>query len=86
MMLVKHDKKLFPPKHYMKSAKCRSATARASSSTATVWWKRIILCEMFGFPRLKTLLVRSPDPSLLIDGLLGQLKDFADTGWEQESS
>jgi serine phosphatase RsbU (regulator of sigma subunit) len=41
-------------------------------------------CEMFGFPRLKTLLASSPDPSSLIDGLLGKLKDFTGTGWEQE--
>ncbi len=40
--------------------------------------------EMFGFPRLKTLLASSPDPSSLIDGLLGKLKDFTGTGWEQE--
>ncbi|HLZ63504.1 MAG TPA: PP2C family protein-serine/threonine phosphatase, partial [Ktedonosporobacter sp.] len=40
--------------------------------------------EMFGFPRLKTLLASSPDPSSLIDDLLGQLKDFTGAGWEQE--
>jgi serine phosphatase RsbU (regulator of sigma subunit) len=40
--------------------------------------------EMFGFPRLKTLLASSPDPSSLIDGLLSKLKDFTGTGWEQE--
>jgi serine phosphatase RsbU (regulator of sigma subunit) len=40
--------------------------------------------EMFGFPRLKTLLASAPDPASLIDGLLVQLKDFTGAGWEQE--
>jgi serine phosphatase RsbU (regulator of sigma subunit) len=40
--------------------------------------------EMFGFPRLKTLLASSSDPSSLINGLLGKLKDFTGTSWEQE--
>jgi serine phosphatase RsbU (regulator of sigma subunit) len=40
--------------------------------------------EMFGFPRLKTLLTSSPDPSSLIDSLLYKLRDFTGTGWEQE--
>ena len=40
--------------------------------------------EVFGFPRLKTLLASSPDQSSLIDDLLGKLKDFTGTGWEQE--
>ena len=40
--------------------------------------------EVFGFPRLKTLLASSPDLSSLIDDLLGKLKDFTGAGWEQE--
>lgn len=40
--------------------------------------------EVFGFPRLKTLLASSPNQSSLIDDLLGKLKDFTGAGWEQE--
>ena len=40
--------------------------------------------EVFGFPRLKTLLAGSPNQSSLIDDLLGKLKDFTGAGWEQE--
>jgi len=40
--------------------------------------------EVFGFPRLKTLLASSPKQSSLIDDLLGKLKDFTGAGWEQE--
>ena len=40
--------------------------------------------EVFGFPRLKTLLATSPDRSSLIDDVLGKLKDFTGAGWEQE--
>ena len=40
--------------------------------------------EMFGFPRLKTLLARTPTQPTLIDYLLSDLKDFAGADWEQE--
>jgi serine phosphatase RsbU (regulator of sigma subunit) len=40
--------------------------------------------EVFGLPRLKTLLTSSPDQSSLIDDLLGALADFTGAGWEQE--
>jgi len=40
--------------------------------------------EMFGFPRLKTLLETHADGASLIDVLLGELKHFTGEGWEQE--
>jgi serine phosphatase RsbU (regulator of sigma subunit) len=40
--------------------------------------------EMFGFPRLKTLLTGLPAQPVLIDHLLAHLKDFTGSGWEQE--
>jgi serine phosphatase RsbU (regulator of sigma subunit) len=40
--------------------------------------------EMFGFPRLKTLLAGSSTHITLIDGLLADLKDFTGAEWEQE--
>lgn len=40
--------------------------------------------EMFGFPRLRTLMGYHPGGKELIDYLLGELKDFTSTGWEQE--
>jgi serine phosphatase RsbU (regulator of sigma subunit) len=44
-------------------------------------------CEMFGFPRLKHLLVISPSDtagSSLINFLLEELTCFTGEGWEQE--
>jgi serine phosphatase RsbU (regulator of sigma subunit) len=40
--------------------------------------------EMFGFPRLQTLLEAHADGASLIDVLLGELKRFTGEGWEQE--
>ena len=40
--------------------------------------------EMFGFPRLQTLLAEHSDGASLIDFLLDELKDFTGEGWEQE--
>ncbi len=40
--------------------------------------------EMFGFPRLKTLLEEHSDGASLIDILLDELKRFTGEGWEQE--
>jgi serine phosphatase RsbU (regulator of sigma subunit) len=40
--------------------------------------------EMFGFPRLQTLLEEHADERPLIDVLLGELKRFTGVGWEQE--
>jgi serine phosphatase RsbU (regulator of sigma subunit) len=40
--------------------------------------------EMFGFPRLKTLLKEHTDGPTLIDFLLGELRNFTGEGWEQE--
>ncbi len=40
--------------------------------------------EMFGFPRLKTLLAEHADGASLIDFLLGELKRFTGERWEQE--
>lgn len=40
--------------------------------------------EMFGFPRLKSLLTGPCDPSSLVDFLLGELKGFTGEEWEQE--
>ncbi|HEX6482457.1 MAG TPA: SpoIIE family protein phosphatase, partial [Ktedonobacteraceae bacterium] len=40
--------------------------------------------EMFGFPRLQTLLAEYADEASLIDFLLTELKGFTGEGWEQE--
>ena len=40
--------------------------------------------EMFGLPRLQTLLEQHTDGASLIDVLLGELKSFTGEGWEQE--
>ena len=40
--------------------------------------------EMFGFPRLKTLLEKHPDGTSLFTLLLGELKSFTGDAWEQE--
>jgi serine phosphatase RsbU (regulator of sigma subunit) len=40
--------------------------------------------EMFGFPRLKTLLENQPDGTSLFTLLLGELKSFTGETWEQE--
>ena len=40
--------------------------------------------EMFGFPRLKTLLAEHADWASLIDYLLDELKGFTGEAWEQE--
>ena len=40
--------------------------------------------EMFGFPRLKTLLAAASTQPTLIDHLLADLKDFTGADWEQE--
>lgn len=40
--------------------------------------------EMFGFPRLQTLLAEHSDGASLIDFLLDELKHFTGEGWEQE--
>ena len=40
--------------------------------------------EMFGFPRLKTLLGKHPDVMSLFTLLLGELKSFTGDAWEQE--
>jgi serine phosphatase RsbU (regulator of sigma subunit) len=40
--------------------------------------------EMFGFPRLKTLLEEHSDGSSLFNHLLGELKSFTGEAWEQE--
>lgn len=40
--------------------------------------------EMFGFPRLKTLLAEHADWASLIDYLLNELKGFTGEAWEQE--
>ncbi len=40
--------------------------------------------EMFGFPRLKTLLQTQTEGIPVIDGLLGALKIFTGENWEQE--
>ena len=40
--------------------------------------------EMFGFPRLKTLLEKHPDGTSLFTLLLGELKSFTGDAWQQE--
>jgi serine phosphatase RsbU (regulator of sigma subunit) len=40
--------------------------------------------EMFGFPRLQTLLEEHSGGATLIDFLLGELRGFTGEGWEQE--
>jgi serine phosphatase RsbU (regulator of sigma subunit) len=40
--------------------------------------------EMFGFPRLKSLLMRQNNPDSLVPCLLNELKNFTGEGWEQE--
>ena len=40
--------------------------------------------EMFGYPRLQSLLCEQADGASLIDFLLGELKRFTSDGWEQE--
>jgi serine phosphatase RsbU (regulator of sigma subunit) len=40
--------------------------------------------EMFGFPRLKTLLEERAEGASLIRLLLSELKSFTGEGWEQE--
>ena len=40
--------------------------------------------EMFGFPRLKTLLTRTSEPARLIPFLLSELENFTGEEWEQE--
>jgi predicted ATPase len=40
--------------------------------------------EMFGYPRLQSLLAEQADGASLIDFLLGELKRFTSDGWEQE--
>ena len=40
--------------------------------------------EMFGLPRLKTLLEQHADGASFIDSLLSELKGFTGEGWEQE--
>ena len=40
--------------------------------------------EMFGFPRLKSLLAEPCDHASLVDHLLGELKGFTGEEWEQE--
>ncbi|HEY3993672.1 MAG TPA: SpoIIE family protein phosphatase [Ktedonobacteraceae bacterium] len=40
--------------------------------------------EMFGFPRLKTLLAAAPTRPALIDHLLADLKEFTGADWDQE--
>ncbi len=40
--------------------------------------------EMFGFPRLKTLLEKQSDGTLLFNLLLSELKNFTGEAWEQE--
>lgn len=40
--------------------------------------------EMFGFPRLKSLLAEQYEHPSLVDFLLNELKDFTGDGWEQE--
>jgi serine phosphatase RsbU (regulator of sigma subunit) len=40
--------------------------------------------EMFGFPRLETLVAKHPGGSALIDFLLAELAAFAGSDWEQE--
>ncbi len=40
--------------------------------------------EMFGFPRLQTLLAEYPDGTSLINFLLHELRGFTGEGWEQE--
>ncbi len=40
--------------------------------------------EMFGFPRLRTLMGSIGDAQGLIHSLLGELADFTGAGWEQE--
>jgi len=40
--------------------------------------------EMFGFPRLKSLMADHPGGAALIDFLLAELRGFTGAGWEQE--
>jgi serine phosphatase RsbU (regulator of sigma subunit) len=40
--------------------------------------------EMFGFPRLKSLLAKPHSQRPLVDHLLDELKDFTGEKWEQE--
>jgi serine phosphatase RsbU (regulator of sigma subunit) len=40
--------------------------------------------EMFGFPRLRSLLVEQRDPTPLVNFLLEELKNFTSVAWEQE--
>ncbi|HET9920868.1 MAG TPA: SpoIIE family protein phosphatase [Ktedonobacteraceae bacterium] len=40
--------------------------------------------EMFGFPRLRTLLEQRPENTVIIDFMLAQLAAFTGSGWEQE--
>ncbi|TMC38689.1 MAG: hypothetical protein E6J31_10245, partial [Chloroflexi bacterium] len=40
--------------------------------------------EMFGFPRLRTLLAEHADWASLIDYLLNELRCFTGEAWEQE--
>src|SRR5438105_15259318 len=41
--------------------------------------------EMFGFPRLRTLLAEHADWASLIDYLLNELRCFTGEAWEQEA-
>jgi serine phosphatase RsbU (regulator of sigma subunit)/ketosteroid isomerase-like protein len=40
--------------------------------------------EMFGFPRLRSLLAEHDDEGLLVDFLMDKLRSFTGYGWEQE--
>ena len=40
--------------------------------------------EMFGFPRLRTLVAEHDDERSLVDSLLEELYSFVGEGWEQE--
>ena len=59
--------------------------ARVSSSTATGWSRPTTPKEMFGFPRLRTLVAEHDEEEhSLVDFLIEELYSFVAEGWEQE--
>ena len=40
--------------------------------------------EMFGFPRLRSLVAEHDEEGLLVDFLMDKLRSFTGHGWEQE--
>ena len=57
---------------------------RSLSSTAMGWWRRTPYGEIFGFPRLRTLLAEHGEEASLSNLLEEELHPFTGEGWEQE--